>query len=151
MVTSRFVAYSFWAMAILGSCLNSAQAADKDDADARSEIAIMQALLTEVRQLRAEIRYMAAINNRAQLTMQQMHLQEQRLTHASVQLDEIRKQISSVSAQRTEATNKIEGIEATISQRQDQKLATDMEGIIANLKQTVERLSAAGGDSAVTG
>src|SRR6476660_752211 len=108
-------------MLIVGSSLSSAQAAGKDEADARSEIAIMQALLTEVRQLRAEIRHMAAINNRAQLTMQQMQLQEQRLTHASVQLDEIRKQISSVSSQRTDATKRIESAEASIPQQQDQK------------------------------
>ena len=48
MVTRRFVIYALCAMAIFKS-LNSAQAASKDDADVRSELAVMQALLTEVR------------------------------------------------------------------------------------------------------
>ena len=69
MMTSRFCRLRSVFYDDFSSPLSSAQAARKDDADARSELAVMQALLAEVRQLRQEIKHMAVINNRAQLTM----------------------------------------------------------------------------------
>jgi hypothetical protein len=142
MVTSRFFIYALCVTAIFTSPLSSAQTATKDNADVRSELALMQALLTEVRQLRQDVKHMAVVNGRAQVTIQQMQLQEQRVTHASVQLDAVRKQIADVLSQHEQAAKNIERLEAAIPQEQDAKRAAEEEGALAAFKQSVERLTA---------
>jgi chromosome segregation ATPase len=142
MMTSRFVIYVLCTLATFGSSLSSAQATCRDEPDVRSELAVMQALLAEVRQLRQDVRHVAAINGRAQLMLRQMELQEQRLTHASAQFNDIRSQIAHVSSQRGDAAKKIESLEARIPQEQDQKVAADQEIMVKVLKESVERLSA---------
>jgi hypothetical protein len=52
----------------------------------------MQALLIEVRQLRRAVEHLSAVNGRVQIALQQLQMQEHRLSQASAQLNEIHKQ-----------------------------------------------------------
>jgi hypothetical protein len=63
MVTSRLVIYALCAMAIFRIPLNPAQAASKYNLDARSELAVMQALLAEVRELHHAVKHMAVVTD----------------------------------------------------------------------------------------
>jgi phosphoenolpyruvate carboxylase len=64
------------------------------------------------------------------------------VTHASVQLDAVRKQIADVLSQHEQAAKNIERLEAAIPQEQDAKRAAEEEGALAAFKQSVERLTA---------
>ena len=139
MVTRRFVIYALCATAVFTSPLSSAQIATKDNSDVRSELVVMQALLTEVRQLRHEVKHLAVVNTRAQLTMQQMQLQEQRLSHVSAELDGIRRQLAAVSSQHAENAKRVEDFETRNTQEQDPKIVANQEAIVRDLKEMVER------------
>jgi hypothetical protein len=66
-VKNQFLICGLAFAAILTTFSSSAQIMRKDTTDGRSELAVMQALLVGVRQLRQAIGHMAAVNGRMQV------------------------------------------------------------------------------------
>src|SRR6267143_4495216 len=61
--------------------------------------ATIQALVTEIHQLRLAVERTGAATPKVQITLQRLQLQEQRMTWISEQLVEVRKQITALSGQ----------------------------------------------------
>jgi chromosome segregation ATPase len=121
---------------------NAGAAAEKGGDSPQSEIAIMQALLGEVRQLRQAVERVSTVNGRVQIALQQMQLQEHRLSQASTQLSDIHKQVSTLSSRRTEIANHLTGIEASLNEEQDPVRLKALRETQASLKMQMEGLSA---------
>lgn len=80
------------------------QGAARSDSD-------MQALVAEIRSLRADLNRVAGANIRAQLTFGRLQLQEQRTVTLSRQLDTIQEQLAKTAAQRAEAEDRLKEME----------------------------------------
>jgi len=83
-----------------------------------------------------------------QLTMQRLQLQEQKVTRLSEQLDEARKQTSSVAAQHVRLAEELNEAEQRISGETDVARRKELGATIANLKNmasdtTVQQLLSA--------
>lgn len=100
----------------------------------------MQALLFEVRELRQSVEHLAVVNARMQITIQQLQLQEQRLSHASAKLDDIRKQIAALSSQQSDVANMLPPLERQVSEQHDEARRGALEQRITNLKAIMEQL-----------
>ena len=135
----RLSIYAFSSMIIVSGFNASAWAAQKDQGDMRSEIAIMQALLLEVRELRQSVEHLAVVNARMQITMQQLQLQAQRLSQASAKVDDIRKQIATVSSQQAEVTGMLQSLETQIGEQHDEARRRALEQRQSNLKAMVDQ------------
>jgi chromosome segregation ATPase len=117
-------------------------AAQKEGDSPQSEIAIMQALLGEVRQLRQAVERLSAVNGRVQIALQQMQLQEHRLSQASAELSDIHKQMSMISSRRTEIASHLTAIGASLNDEHDPVRLKELQEAQASLKMETEGLSA---------
>ncbi|MCU1275105.1 MAG: hypothetical protein JWO48_2536 [Bryobacterales bacterium] len=94
----------------------------------------IQALLTEVRQLRLALERSALLAPRMQLAMQRLQVQEQKVARLSEQLDEARKQNSTAAARHVKLTEKLSEAEQQISAETDAARRKQVEQLIADLK-----------------
>jgi hypothetical protein len=136
----QFFIYAFGLMTSISVFAGNGWSAQKGDVDPHSEAEIMQALLLEVRQLRQAVEHVAAVNGRVQATLQQMQLQEQRLNRATVQLEDIRRQIEDVSSRQADLARALQNTEARLGQEVDPKRVSELEGQQADLKIMTEQL-----------
>jgi uncharacterized coiled-coil DUF342 family protein len=84
-------------LAALAAALAPAQTTNPDNAT-------MQALLSEVRQLRLTLEKSVSVGPRMQLILQQAQMQDAKMARISQQLDEVRKQIAAETARQTDAS-----------------------------------------------
>ena len=96
--------------------------------------ATMQALLTEVHQLRLTLEKSILVGPKMQLVMQRAQLQDQRVARISQQLDSVRKQIAEKAARRTKVTEAIAQIDQELSGAVDAEQRKQLETTRANLK-----------------
>jgi len=127
--------------ASIGVLAGDGRAAQKGEADSSSQARIMQALLLEVRELRLAVEHLAAVNGRQQVILQQMQLQGERLSHASMELEDVRKQIQDVSTQQGDMSRALENIEARLAQEVDPKRISELQGQQADFKIRTEQLA----------
>ena len=80
--------------------------------------ASLQALVTEIHQLRLAVERTGAATPKIQITMQRLQLQEQKVTRISEQLSDVRKQIAASSLRNPFATM-FQNIDALVEQEQD--------------------------------
>jgi chromosome segregation ATPase len=99
-----------------------------------SDSATMQALLTEVRQLRMALERSALVAPRVQITLQRMAVQEQKVARMSQQLDDVRKQIEAEARNRTHINQELTQIEQQISRETDAERRKQLEHRISAMK-----------------
>jgi hypothetical protein len=99
-----------------------------------SDHATMQALLSEVQQLRLAMEKSLVVGPRMQLTLQRAILQDQRVARRTAQLDEVRKQIASEAAQQTKVTETIAHLDQEISTEADADRRKQLEDMRSALK-----------------
>ena len=90
--------------------LSSAQSPDS---------ASLQALVTEIHQLRLAVERASATTPKIQITLQRLQLQEQRVTRISEQLAEVRKQIAASSERNPFPSTFIQSLNTKLDQEQD--------------------------------
>ena len=100
--------------------------------------ASLQALVTEIHQLRLAVERTGAATPKIQITMQRLQLQEQKVMRISDQLAELRKQITAVSG-RNNLVIAVQNLNAQIDQEQDaahkKALQEQLHGITAMVEE----------------
>ena len=127
--------------ASMGVLADDGRAAQKGEADSSAEARVLQALLLEVRELRQAVEHLAAVNGRQQVILQQMQLQGQRLNHASLDLDDVRKQIEDVSTRQGDMARALENTELRLAQEVDPKRLSELQGQQSEFKIMTEQLA----------
>jgi hypothetical protein len=121
----RAVSFMFIAM---GGLSLPARAQTNPDAPA------IQALLTEVRQLRLALERSALLTPKLQLTMQRIQLQDQKVARLSAQLEAVRRDIASQAGPAQRAIQELPLIEQRISAEQDLSRRKELEQHRSQLK-----------------
>jgi chromosome segregation ATPase len=117
-------------LAVLAAAAVPAQTAD-------SNTATMQALLSEVRQLRRTVEKTLSLSPRIQLILQRAQVQEQKVSRISQQLDEVRQQIAAQTARQTNFAERLAKVEQDISAETDAKRRAQLEDERGTLKRIV--------------
>jgi hypothetical protein len=99
--------------------------------------ATMQALLSEVRQLRRTVETKITLGPRMQILLQRAQFQEQKVLRIQQQLDDVRKQISDQTARQTAANERLAKVELDISAESDGARRAQLEGMRTGLKMVV--------------
>lgn len=94
----------------------------------------MEALLSEVRQLRHTVEKTLSLGPRMQLLLQRAQFQEQKISRIQAQLDEVRKQIAAETARQANANDRLAKIEQDISSESDAARKAQLEDMRAGLK-----------------
>ena len=107
--------------------------------DASAERATLQALLTEVRQLRFALERSTSVVPRIQLAFQRLQLQQDRVDRLSDQLQESRTHTAGTMDRKAHLVTALQQYENRISQEQDptrrKGLESEMKGFTAELEQ----------------
>ena len=106
---------------------------------ANADTATLQALLSEVRQLRLTMEKSVTLGPRMQLIMQRTQLQDARVARISQQLDEVRKQIAAEAAQQADANERLAKIEQGISTETDAGRRAQLEDVYTHFKMLAGR------------
>ena len=114
------------AAALMAGCA-SAQTPNPD-------AATMEALLSEVRQLRHTVEKTLSLGPRMQLLLQRAQFQEQKISRIQAQLDDVRKQIAAETARQANANDRLAKIEQDISNESDAARRSQLEDMRAGLK-----------------
>jgi chromosome segregation ATPase len=106
---------------------------------ANADNATLQALLSEVRQLRLTMEKSVTLGPRMQLIMQRAQLQDARVARISQQLDEVRKQIAAEAAQQADANERLAKIEQDTVAETDAGRRAQLEDVHAHFKMVAGR------------
>lgn len=117
-------------IALLAALAAPAQTATPDNAT-------LQALLSEVRQLRRMVERTLTLGPRMQLLLQRAQFQEQKVSRVSQQLDEVRKLIAAETARQNNANERLTKIEQDISSESDAGRRAQLEDMRTGLKMMV--------------
>jgi len=104
-----------------------AQTANEDNAS-------IQALLSEVRQLRRAVEKTLSLSPRIQLLLQRAQLQDQKVARISQQLDEVRRRIADQASQQARANERLAKIEEDLSNETDAQRRKQLEDARAAFK-----------------
>jgi hypothetical protein len=99
----------------------------------------MQALLTEVRQLRLALEKSNAVLPRIQVTLQRMQLQQDAVSRASRELDEARALVSKSAAEQEGMSGHARAMESLAGQEQDAARRKELEREAAASKSMVDQ------------
>ncbi len=123
----------FVSLFLLGANGAFAQSASSSDA------ATIQALLSEVRLLRLALEKSALMAPRIQLTLQRVQLQQDAVTRASRELDEVRDKLASFSRREAELTGRVGAIESQANAEQDAARKKGLESEVRAIKSELEQ------------
>jgi len=112
-----------------------------------SSDAALQALLTEVRQLRLALERSAVVSPKIQMTLQRMQLQQDAVARASRELEDVRNQLSRFAAEREHMSAELAGTEARIAREQDVVQRKGLEENAKRLKGMLEERASQTGES----
>ena len=115
--------------------LSQTQAAD-------AERSTLQALLTEVQQLRIAIERSTLLGARTQIAINMMQIQESRTGRVSQDLERVRKEILDLQSRRPRIAEQIKAFEDHLSSLTDPKERQDIEAAIKQTKLEAEQLTA---------
>jgi len=101
--------------------------------------ATLQALLTEVRQLRLTVEKSVSLGPRIQLLLQRAQLQDQKVARISQQLDEVRRQIADETKRQTNAAEAQAKFEQALVSESDAERRKQMEHELEDLKVIAAR------------
>jgi hypothetical protein len=106
---------------------------------AQTSDSTMQALLAEVRQLRLALERSAVVAPRIQVTLQRMQLQQDSVSRASRQLEDLRDQLAKSAAVEADMAVHIKDVEARSAQEQDSARRKAMEDEVKQFKSRLEQ------------
>jgi len=112
-------------------CLAAVQACAQTT---NQDAATIQALLTEVRQLRLALERSALATPKIQLTLQRIQSEEQKVARISAQLDVVRRQIADQTASAARSTDELTLMDERISSEMDAVRRKQMEERRAEIK-----------------
>src|SRR5260221_2154226 len=101
--------------------------------------ATLQALVTEIHQLRLAVERASATTPKIQITLQRLQLQEQRVTRISEQLADVRKQMAASSERKSFPSSFLQGLSTQIGQEQDANKKKAREEQLHQLNTMVEQ------------
>lgn len=122
------------AVLFVSTCLACAQTPQP-----QSDSSLIQALLSEVHQLRLAIERSNSIGPRIQLTVERMKLQQQVVSHLSDQLDSVRRDLESTQTSQTRLANQIKYQETAINQATDPNKRTSLEQELKAMQPVLEQ------------
>lgn len=94
----------------------------------------MQALVSEVRQLRLATEKSVSVGPGKQLVFERTQLQGQKVAPIPQQLDDVRKRIGEQTARQTQATERLAKVEQTLSSETDSQQRGQLEALQVALK-----------------
>jgi septal ring factor EnvC (AmiA/AmiB activator) len=103
------------------------------------DTATIEALLSEVRQLRRTVEKMLSVGPRMQVILQRAQLQEQKVSRLSQQLDEVRKQIAEETAHQSAMAERLANLDQDISAETDARRHGELEEARKELKMAAGR------------
>jgi hypothetical protein len=101
--------------------------------------ATIQALLSEVRQLRAVLEKSAILAPKIQMTLQRMQLQQTMLVNASRELESVRSQLAGVAMAQSNSTAQMRELEVSAPREHDVERRKMMEREVRMVKEHVEQ------------
>lgn len=104
-----------------------------------SSEAMMQALLNEVRQLRLALEKSTTLTPRIQMTLQRMQLQQDSVSRASRELEEIRGHLTRSAGEEASISAQLRDVEAGASREQDGERRKTMENQTREMKTILEQ------------
>lgn len=116
-------------------------AATVSPASSQQTDATIQALLSEVRQLRMALERSAVVAPKIQVTLQRIQLQQDFVTRLSRQVDEARELAARPAREQMDMSNHLKATEALLSQESDPARRKVMEEDIRRLKTHMEQFS----------
>jgi len=105
---------------------------------AQTSDSAIQALLDEVRQLRLAVERSAVLAPKIQMTLQRMQLQQDSVSRASRQLEDLREQLAKSAAEEADVAFHIKDVEARAAQEQDSARRKAMEDEVKLTKSRLE-------------
>jgi hypothetical protein len=111
-------------------------------AQSPAEPATIQALLTEVRQLRLALERSALIAPKMQIALQKMQIQQVRVDQMSQRLYDVRSKLTSVAGEEARLAADLRYTEARLSQEQEPVRRKELELNLEQLKRITEEFGA---------
>lgn len=155
MSTNSISALSQSAILLLTSLIAGASANAQQAAPAGSDAPILQALVTEVRQLRLAIERTNSVSSRLQITLQRIQLQQNRVNNISGQLESVRREIAKSEAELADLSNHLADFDNRLEKEQDpnhlkalQEQQKDAKAILKQRTRTIQDQRAREGELA---
>jgi chromosome segregation ATPase len=102
----------------------------------------LEALLKEVRQLRVALERSNLLGPRIQIAMSRIQLQQEQVTRVARQLEETRRDLTSLQGQQAEMAEQTKATEARINESQDLKERATLERAVEQGRSQLERVKA---------
>jgi hypothetical protein len=104
-----------------------------------SSEATIQALLAEVRQLRLALERSAVLAPRIQVTLQRMQIQQDSVSRASRELEDVRAILSKSAAEEANLSVRIKDAELNAAREQDPGRRKELEADVSAMKSLIEQ------------
>jgi len=101
----------------------------------------LQELVNEVRQLRLTLERSTVVNFRAQVLLQRLQLQNQRIAQASSRLEEIRGRVSHLLSDQASFAENVRTLQERIAKEQGGVFTKGLEDQLAETKSQLERIA----------
>lgn len=105
-----------------------------------SDSSLIQALLSEVHQLRVAIERSNTLSPRIQLAVERLKLQQQTVTHISDQLDSVRRDLERIQSNQAGAAEHVQTLESEINQTTDPNKRLEIERNLTAFKFEIEQM-----------
>jgi chromosome segregation ATPase len=102
----------------------------------------LQALVTEIRQLRQDMQATTIVTQRVQIALYRLQTQTALATRAASRLDDARSSLGNAQSQRKEIADRVPRLEESAKTVQDPKERKEMEDALAGTKVQLERMAA---------
>ena len=102
----------------------------------------LQALVTEIRQLRQDLQATTLVTQRVQIVLYRLQTQTTLVTRASSRLDDARSSLGTAQSQRKQLADRVPQTEELVRRTQDPKERQMFEDQLAGTKTMVERMTA---------
>ena len=99
----------------------------------------IQALLAEVRQLRITLERSAVVAPKIQVTLQRMQIQQDSVSRVSRELEDLRGDLSKLTAEETRLSGQIKEVELNAAREQDPGRRRELETDVNAMKSLVEQ------------
>ena len=124
--------------AVLSLIVVTAAAAQTASPDTQA----LQALVTEIRQLRQDMQATTLATQRVQIVLYRLQTQTALVTRASSRLDDARSSLGNLQSDKKTIADRLPQIEESVKSTQDPKERKNMEDGLAGTKMQLERMAA---------
>ena len=138
---TNFFVISLLTLAVLGLSLLTVSKAFSSSAQPVQSEQTMQALLGEVRQLRIVLQRGNLNTHHAQITVERMKLQQQRVDRLQTQLGEVGNQLTSTRKRLSQLANYLKELEVSLTRETDAAKRAEIEKTQRDTKSEVEGMS----------